>query len=114
MLAYARNILSRYAAVAPLPDSAFIAQFSHLFSSPVGYAGGYYSYKWAEVLDADAFSRFEQEGVFNRQTGREFVERVLSQGGSKEAGELYREFMGRGPDPEALLRRSGLSAQNPA
>ncbi|AWN23089.1 oligopeptidase A [Deinococcus irradiatisoli] len=112
VLAYARNVLSRYSPVPPLPDSAFIAQFGHLFSSPVGYAGGYYSYKWAEVLDADAFSRFEKEGVFNRQTGRDFVERILSRGGSKDAGELYRDFMGRGPDPQALLRRSGLSAQD--
>jgi len=112
VLAYARNVIGRYSPVPPLPDSAFIAQFGHLFSSPVGYAGGYYSYKWAEVLDADAFSRFEQEGVFNRQTGREYVDKLLSRGGSVDAGQLYRDFMKRGPDPEALLRRSGLNAQN--
>ncbi|WP_293913211.1 M3 family metallopeptidase [Deinococcus sp.] len=109
VLAYSRDIISRYQPVPPLSDSAFVAQFSHLFSRPVGYAAGYYSYKWAEVLDADAFSRFEQEGVFNRQTGREFVDRLLSRGAAEEPGELYRAFMGRGPDPEALLRRSGLA-----
>ena len=108
VMTYARELLARYAAVPPLPDSAFIAQFSHLFSSPIGYAAGYYSYKWAEVLDADAFSRFEKEGVFNRQTGREYVDRLLSRGGSAEPGQLYRDFMGRDPDAEALLRRSGL------
>jgi oligopeptidase A len=86
--------------------------FSHIFAG--GYAAGYYSYKWAEVLSADAFAAFEESGLGReslRATGRRFLETVLSRGGSREAALLFREFRGREPSVEPLLRHSGLIAE---
>ena len=86
----------------------FQNSFSHIFAG--GYAAGYYSYKWAEVLSADAFSRFEEEGIFNPDTGASFRRHILEAGGSQDPMELFVAFRGREPDIEPLLRHSGINA----
>ena len=95
-------------AVVETPEiNCFQNGFSHIFAG--GYAAGYYSYKWAEVLSADAFAAFEEEGIFNPETGHRFLQCVLEQGGSRPAMDYFRCFRGREPDIDALLRHSGIS-----
>lgn len=97
--------------VAVLPSlewNRFSHAFSHIFAG--GYSAGYYSYLWAEVLSSDAFSRFEEEGIFNETTGKSFLNNILEMGGSEEPMELFKRFRGREPEINALLRHSGISA----
>lgn len=110
VMQYARRILQDYSATPLPPSHAMLASFLHLFGSPVGYAAGYYSYKWAEVLDADAFGRFRAEGILNGQVGRDFCDKILARGDSADPMDLFVSFMGREPRPEALLERQGLAA----
>ncbi|MFP4079497.1 MAG: oligopeptidase A [Ectothiorhodospira sp.] len=101
------QVREQVSVVRPPAFNRFQHGFSHIFAG--GYAAGYYSYKWAEVLSADAFARFEEEGLFNPQTGRAFLTGILEQGGSRPALELFRAFRGREPEIDALLRHSGLA-----
>ncbi|HSX50042.1 MAG TPA: oligopeptidase A [Cellvibrio sp.] len=104
------EIRAQVAVVKPPAFNRFENSFSHIFAG--GYAAGYYSYKWAEVLSADAYSRFEEEGIFNTQTGESFLQEILQQGGSKAPMELFKNFRGREPQIDALLRHSGISSDN--
>jgi peptidyl-dipeptidase Dcp len=90
----------------PVKGTSISTAFSHIFAG--GYSAGYYSYKWAEVLDADAFEFFKEQGIFNREVATKFKESVLSRGGSVHPMKLYVAFRGKEPNPEALLRRAGL------
>jgi len=102
------RIRKNIAVVTPPVFNKFQNGFSHIFSG--GYAAGYYSYKWAEVLSADAFSKFEEEGIFNQRTGRRFLENILEKGGSQDIAELYKKFRGRQSNIDALLRHNGITA----
>jgi len=107
-----QELSKEYSVIPPLPEDRFLCGFSHIFAG--GYSAGYYSYKWAEVMSADAFAAFEEVGLENdaaiAETGKRFRATVLSLGGSRDPTEVYREFRGRDPTPEALLRHSGLTS----
>ncbi|CAI1786285.1 oligopeptidase A [Serratia proteamaculans] len=99
--------VKKMVAVVPSPSwGRFPHAFSHIFAG--GYAAGYYSYLWAEVLSADAYSRFEEEGIFNAETGKSFLDNILSRGGSEEPMELFKRFRGREPQLDAMLRHYGI------
>jgi oligopeptidase A len=101
------RVREQVALLRPPAYNRFQHSFSHIFAG--GYAAGYYSYKWAEVLSADAFSRFEEEGIFNPQTGAAFRQEILEQGGSGDPMDLFVAFRGREPSVDALLRHSGIA-----
>ena len=105
MLAEVRD---EVAVVRPPAFNRFPHSFQHIFSG--GYAAGYYSYKWAEVLSADAFGAFEESGIFDAATARRFLDSILERGGSRDAMEAFVEFRGRKPELEPLLRQMGLAA----
>lgn len=102
------QVREQVAVIRPPAFNRFAQSFSHIFAG--GYAAGYYSYKWAEVLSADAFSKFEENGIFDRATGLAFLQAILEQGGSREPMDLFVEFRGRKPEIDALLRHSGIAA----
>ena len=103
---FEKSVLDKYAVMPSVEGTAFSGSFSHIFSG--GYSAGYYSYKWAEVLEADAFSLFKEQGIFNTDVAASFRENILSKGGSEDAAVLYRNFRGHDPEPQALMEKLGL------
>ena len=99
--------LAPYAVLPAVDGTAFSTAFSHIFSG--GYSAGYYSYKWAEVLEADAFSLFKEKGIFNTEVSNSFRENILSKGSVEDADVIYRNFRGHDPQPEALMKKLGLT-----
>ncbi|MGR9074436.1 MAG: M3 family metallopeptidase, partial [Gammaproteobacteria bacterium] len=102
------EVRRQVAVVLPPDFNRFAHSFSHIFAG--GYAAGYYSYKWAEVLSSDAFSLFEELGIFDPETGKSFLTNILEKGGSEDAMALFVKFRGRRPEIDALLRHNGIAA----
>ena len=106
-LEFETQALAPYAVMPAVDGTGFSTSFSHIFSG--GYSAGYYSYKWAEVLEADAFSLFKEKGIFNTEVSNSFRENILSKGSTEDADVLYRNFRGHDPQPEALMKKLGLT-----
>ena len=107
VFAFETGTLAPYAVMPSVDGAMFSTSFSHIFAG--GYSAGYYSYKWAEVLEADAFSLFKEKGIFNKEVAASFRENILSKGGAEDEAEIYRKFRGHDPQPEALMKKLGLT-----
>ena len=103
---FERKTLAPYAVLPSVEGTSFSNSFSHIFTG--GYAAGYYSYKWAEVLEADAFSLFKEKGIFNTEVSNAFRKEILEKGGVEDEAVIYRNFRGHDPQPEALMEKLGL------
>ena len=106
-VAFEHSVLASYAVMPSVEGAAFSTSFSHIFSG--GYSAGYYSYKWAEVLEADAFSLFKEKGIFNKEVAESFRKNILEMGGAVDEAVIYRNFRGHDPQPEALMEKLGLT-----
>jgi len=106
IIGFEQNALKPTILFQSIEGSGVSTSFSHIFAG--GYASGYYGYKWAEVLDADAFSLFKRNGIFNPEISARFKNEILEKGGTEHPMKLYVNFRGKEPDPEELLKRSGL------
>ncbi len=104
---FEQKVLAPYAVMPAVEGSAFSTSFSHIFSG--GYSAGYYSYKWAEVLEADAFSLFKEKGIFNTEVSGSFRKNILEKGGTEDEAVIYRNFRGHDPEPQALMEKLGLT-----
>ena len=104
---FEQKTLAPYAVMPAVAGASFSPSFSHIFSG--GYSAGYYSYKWAEVLEADAFSLFKEKGIFNTEVSNSFRKNILEKGGAEDAAVIYRNFRGHDPQPEALMEKLGLT-----
>lgn len=107
VVTYEAKAIERAQIMPYIEGTAFSTSFGHIFSG--GYAAGYYSYKWAEVLEADAFQVFKEKGIFNKEVAESFRKNILSRGNIEDADVLYRNFRGRDPRPEALMEKLGMS-----
>jgi oligopeptidase A len=110
VMRFARDVFAKFSPTRLPDDYAMLASFSHLFGSAYGYAAGYYSYQWSEVLEADAFGRFREAGILSRDVGDAFRRTILARGDTEDPAVLYRTFLGRDPDVSALLNRLGIGA----